>query len=718
MRSDPGRSPRARQAPPGCGGGHSSEGSSSCSRSAASRSQPLLDIFGRNAAQFIFRNATSFEIWLFALVVVVLPPGALWLLESIVGLVSPRARTLTHLGLIAMLVWAFTVQLARGVLGGIALMLVAGAAGVGAAVLYHRTRAARSWLSFAALAPVVFLGLFVFSSETSRLVFAEEPRAVQAGVGDPAPVVMVVLDELPLTAVMTSDGEIDSELLPNLADFATGATWFRNTTAVSSSTWYAVPSILTGRYPDSGTIPIAADHPESLFTLLGDAYELNVTESTTRLCPQTLCERRFDNEVQRFALYGDALGVMGARLSWTGESGDPVAGLVEDGGLHEAGASGGPSEGTETGDAGQINGSHADDDEEPFDDFELDQPARFRALLESDSGGLTLDYLHILLPHVPYRYVPSGVRYAGPNPDIGRIEDDWTDQAWPPRLGRQRLQMQLGYVDALLGELFASLRERGRYNESLVIVAADHGIGFRPGHPIRGIEGQELTGDDLAELAWVPLLVKAPGQSDGEVSDANIETVDIVPTIADVLDIDMPWPVDGHSALDPDSGDAKTYYPSDVVPFGVEALDPIEFDGPRLWPLVLTAGTDTALPAVGSPQRYWQAGPRPELVGIPVGDLAGIAEPVDGADFGDTEPAPQGPTELRVTRNSSVAPALVRAKLPVGTPGGGFAVALDGEVAATALSYEADGATQVVAMVDPARLKAGANPVALYRITG
>ena len=651
--------------------------------------QPLLDIFGRSSGQFIFRNAASADIWWFALAVVFVPPVVLWLLESIVGLVAPRARPWVHLGLVAVLVWAFTVQVFRSVLGGIVLMLVAAAVGLGAAVLRHRAPAMRLWLSYAAIAPLVFLGLFLFSSGTSRLVFADEPRAAEAGIDDPAPVVMVLLDELPLNAVMTSGGEVDAELLPNLAELAAGSTWFRNTTAVSSSTWYAVPSVVTGQYPESGTVPVAADHPESLFTLLGDAYELNVTESVTRLCPETLCERRFDDEVQRAELYRDAFDVMAARLSWSGESGDPVAGFVE-----------GPAEIDE----GEVEEAPVDGTEdEPFDDFELDQPERFRALLDASGDGATLDYLHILLPHVPYRYVPSGVQYPGPDPDIGRVGDDWVDQEWPPQLGRQRLQLQLGYVDALLGELFDSLRDEGRYDESLIVVTADHGIGFRPGGPIRGIEGQELSDADLAELAWVPLFVKTPGQRDGVVSDANIETVDIVPTIADVLDAELPWAVDGRSAFGPERDDTKTYAPSNVTPFGVEALEPVEFDGPAVWPLVLAAGTDTALPAVGSPQRYWQAGPRPELVGAPADALDGVAVAIP---------------ELRVDPDAQLAPALVQATLDADEAGGDFAVVLDGEVAATARSYVADGTTRVAAMVDPARLEVGDNPVELYRLTG
>jgi hypothetical protein len=48
------------------------------------------------------------------------------------------------------------------------------------------------------------------------------------------------------------------------------------------------------------------------------------------------------------------------------------------------------------------------------------------------------------------------------------------------------------------------------------------------------------------------LFIKAPNQSAGVVSDAPIEGVDILPTLADMLDIEVPWPVDGSSVLDED----------------------------------------------------------------------------------------------------------------------------------------------------------------------
>ena len=171
-----------------------------------------------------------------------------------------------HLVFIAVLVAVFVMQAARPLGNGIPLVLGAILLGVGAGVAYRRFPAVHLWLAFAALAPLGFLFLFLTSSSTSRLLQADE--AVPAvEVGSPAPVVMVVLDELPLESLLDADGGIDAELFPNLAALADDSHWFRNTTTVSTSTWHAVPAIMTGQMPagrqpaDLGLAPRLALQP-------------------------------------------------------------------------------------------------------------------------------------------------------------------------------------------------------------------------------------------------------------------------------------------------------------------------------------------------------------------------------------------------------------------------------------------------------------------------
>lgn len=653
---------------------------------------PLLDLFGHNPTQFVFRGADRVDIALWAVLVTFAPAVGLWAVEAMVGLVLPRARAGLHLALVGVLVALFVIQVGRPVVNGLPLFVLAAVAGVGAAILRQRSITARRWLAVVAFAPLVFLGLFSSTSDTAHLLSTDEPEAVDAGVGNPAPVVMLVFDELPLTALIDSDGSIDAELYPNIAALADDSHWFRNTTAVSTSTWYAVPSIVTGRYPQHGTAPIAADHPDSLFTLLGGAYEMDVTESVTRLCPTEICESAVPDSGGLGALVDDALDVMRVRLSAHGAEGDPVAALVEAPAVDSVEPSGG-----EPGD-------------DPFADFGLNQPDRFRTLIDGiDGDGAALHYLHLLLPHVPYRYLPDGMQYDSPDPDLGRVDDDWVDDPWLPQLGRQRLQLQLAYVDALVGELVAELQAQDLYDESLIVLTADHGISFEPGGPIRGIEGQTLEDATVAQLAWVPFVLKEPGQRAGVIEDVGVETIDVLPTIADVLDVEIPWSVDGRSALgSPRPAAGRMLYPSDVNGFGVEALAPIHLDTDTGWRQVLDHAADTVLPAVGETDRFWRVGPRPDLVGTAVDDIGpGALEPIATAldDAGELADVDAGTGRL---------PALIRGRLEQSGP---VAVAVNGIVAATAPTYEEDGTVRFAVMVDAARLRPGANEITVYRLT-
>ena len=117
-------------------------------------------------------------------------------------------------------------------------------------------------------------------------------------------------------------------------------------------------------------------------------------------------------------------------------------------------------------------------------------------------------------PHVPWRYLPSGLQYETPDHDPGKVDDEWIDQAWPPELGRQRHLLQLRYVDRLVGDLLDRLRATDTFDDTLLVVTADHGIAFQPGQPVRGLEADGYVEAIHPEVMWVPMFVKAPGQAE------------------------------------------------------------------------------------------------------------------------------------------------------------------------------------------------------------
>ena len=159
----------------------------------------------------------------------------------------------------------------------------------------------------------------------------------------------------------------------------------------------------------------------------------------------------------------------------------------------------------------------------------------------------TLHFLHALLPHEPFMYSPTGQQLTFQRHMVGLRGGKWNEDRWAGgRSTTTATLLQVGYVDTLLGRLVARLREVGRYDDALLVVAADHGGSLQPGHSFR-----QPTDRSFADVAAVPLFIKRPAQRRGAIVDANVEVIDIVPTVAAELGIELPWPADGTNVLDP-----------------------------------------------------------------------------------------------------------------------------------------------------------------------
>ena len=179
----------------------------------------------------------------------------------------------------------------------------------------------------------------------------------------------------------------------------------------------------------------------------------------------------------------------------------------------------------------------------------IDRPRVFRNFLRAiqPTRRPTLYYLHSLLPHAHYVYLPSGQVYSVDYGLNGLTKETWSSDEWAATQSYQRYLLQVGFVDTLLGQLITQLKAADLYEKSLIVITADHGVSFRP-HDNR----RSVTKTNFADIMTVPLFIKAPFQQQGEILDHNVETIDILPTIADILGIKLPWPVDGGSAFSPE----------------------------------------------------------------------------------------------------------------------------------------------------------------------
>ena len=85
-------------------------------------------------------------------------------------------------------------------------------------------------------------------------------------------------------------------------------------------------------------------------------------------------------------------------------------------------------------------------------------------------------------------------------------------------------------VDAALGRLFSTLQEEGYYDDSVIVITADHG------HPL-GDHGKFLKGPDrmYSELLKVPFMIRNPGGKNARHTDALVQFHDLLPTLLDLL---------------------------------------------------------------------------------------------------------------------------------------------------------------------------------------
>jgi hypothetical protein len=474
--------------------------------------QPLFDLLGKNGEFFAARGSTRWDVVLFALLLVLVPPALLLAVEALV----PRIHPFFVAGLLTLLV----LEAIRG-LGGSGWLLVALAAvaGLAGATLYSRLPAARLVVTALAPAPLIFLALFLLDSDASRLTLSAADTAQAAGARPRASVVLVAFDELPLNSLLDSRGRIDATRFPAFARLAHGSTWFADTSTVAEGTTHAVPAILTGRFPRAGELPVYTDHRQNLFTLLRGAVNLHVVDEETHLCPPKLCPGLEGSFGGRMETLTEDTGVVYLHRLLPDDLADGIPSIANgwDNFLRDASA-------------------HHD-------------PGRLRPdFLASLKPGPrpALWYLHVMLPHSPWTYLPSGRRYSVRAAPGWGSDEVWTDNQAAVDQYWQRHLLQLAYADRVLGRLLARLRASGLYDRALVVVTADHGVSFRAGQKRR-----PLSQANLQDIAWVPLFVKLPGQHRRRVVRTPVRTIDILPTIAAVTGVRITWPIDGQNALSP-----------------------------------------------------------------------------------------------------------------------------------------------------------------------
>jgi hypothetical protein len=657
--------------------------------SAFALAQPLFDLLSRNVEFFAVRGSGRWDIVAFALGVVLLPPLVLLALEALAGLLDRRAATALHLVFVGALSGLVVLHAVRAVnWSTTALLAAAATAGAVTVLLYARAGAARTLLTVLGAAPAVFLALFLFASPVERLLFAAAPEPRLASVPSRAPVVMVVFDEMPTVSLLNRDGEIDAVRYPNFARLAQEATWYRNATTVHEWTSAAVPAILTGRLPEDDELPLYLDHPDNLFTLLGGSYRLNVMESQTHLCPQELCDVAREPFAERVGSLLSDLSVVSGHLLLPEDLAARLPSIS--GAWRNFRGADEPSVRLQAGPSAPGGRLAA------YDERDLEVETFIRSLAP---GPPTLSFLHVLLPHHPWEYLPDGRRYAVNLPtQPGMVDERWVGDSYFALQAHQRHLLQVGYVDTVVGRILDRLEDIGVYDEALVVFVADHGVAFRPNGERRRVHDQNLE-----EIAFVPLFVKAPGQRRGSVVDAHVRTIDVLPTMADHLGIRIPWQADGEPATDVSPGD----HPQVVVhkSNGDRAVGGFE-DVVERRDGVLERQVELFGDADGPPGLF-ALGPHPELLGREMDDLASEGPDAPTYElYGDSWYDPEAP----------VLPTRIAGEIDGARGGEDVAIAVNGRIAAVTRTFSFAGETLISALLPESAFRPGANQVRLYLV--
>lgn len=649
--------------------------------------QPLLDLLGKNPDFFVARGNTPGDILIFAIVFMFLPPLVLLAIEWVASKIRPEL----YYGLHFLFFWGIATFLFIQIQANfyekptILLSLMSLILGCLFALAVFRFVFVKNLMDILIVAPFVILVLFIFASDSTKVIFPEEEKVdIGATVKSKTPVVMVILDELGTSTLMTEDGEIDARRFPNFAELADESTWYPNQTTTSYFTPTAVPGILTGNVPDQDALPTGADQPNNIFALLSGSYRFHVEEPITQICPTSLCtDNNALNQNGRLkSLYEDLKYVEGRLI------------------LPPRIAATLPDVGTNFGDFGDVA------DEEPKKNSIENQFVKGRGGAETPdfyskfvnripTRNSTFTMMHVKQPHQPWKYDIEGDEYfKSPIEQLSDATRLWEVDENGVATAQQRMLVQTGYADHLLGQIIDRLKSEDAWDRAMLVVMADHGVDFQGGDIPQRMAGVESMG----EVANPPLFIKYPGQKSGEIDRIHSMTLDVVPTIARELDIKGMYDTDG-VALQNGKVPARDVTVRDVKE--------------RSFSLPIGAVIKQRNAAIAERDArfgtgpLYTLGPAPELIGKPAPTVP------EGSDTASLDTVEQW-DDYRPDVN--LVPMNVTGEL-TGLPSGTLiAVGVNGTIEGTTRSFEFEEAMRYGTLVNPDSLIEGRNEIAVYRI--
>ena len=339
----------------------------------------------------------------------------------------------------------------------------------------------------------------------------------------PSNVLLVVLDTVRKDHLMPYG--YDRETTPELNAFAEEATVFDNAVAPAPWTLPVHASMFTGQYPTEHGADQESPYLDDVATLASvlseGGYQTACYSSNAWITPYTNLTQGFDRQDSFFkAIPGNALSGPLGRVWRAINDSDRLRSIASR--LVRAGA--------------KVHARFASS--EGSDSKTPSVIDRTQSFIE-DTDDDWFAFVNLMDAHLPY-YPPEEYRkQLAPDVDPAAVcqnskefnsgARDIDDEEWEAI--RKLYDAELAHMDAELGRLFDWLRETGRWEETTVVVCADHG---------ELLGEHNLYGHEFAlydELINVPLLVDHPSL-EADRRDDLVELLDLYHTILNATGVD------------------------------------------------------------------------------------------------------------------------------------------------------------------------------------
>jgi hypothetical protein len=492
--------------------------------------QPLMNVFSQEPAFLTAHDLNSWPLFLITISLNFLMPILLTISLLLIGLISKALKEWLAIVIISFLIMLFALPFfafLQKYYSIISSVLIAGVI-ITSIFKFQTFRLFLVWYSFACL---IFIAKFLFFSPVKNLLKKQTEVISDIVVNKENPIFLIVFDEFPLISILNNDKQIDAIKFPAFADFSKQATWYPNTTTVAGLTTLAIPSILSGLNPITSQTTIANSNnfPINLFTLFAKTHKLNVHENFSKMCPQHLCKKLWEQSYSSLVkdswiiflhtIYPQhlrkSLPAINNRLSGFSQEQKRKLG-------------------------GKINFSK--------------RLIKFNNFLDSfkDFPSPSLHFIHSMLPHSPWRILPDLTMYGfyenegalGEIPIRKNYPNIWHDDKWLTELSWRRHLLQVGAVDSLIANTVQKIKELGVYDKSTIIITSDHGLSFYPNFSRRYAHDKTIV-----DIAFIPLFIKYPGQKQSKIDNRIASNVDILPTLMDVMQVEGEFQVEGISLI-------------------------------------------------------------------------------------------------------------------------------------------------------------------------